>query len=60
MKTKYIQIVVEEFLSNNRLNMYGKNYDLVTTVVHNTGSGEEIVYIFKKKNFFSRLINKIF
>lgn len=56
IKMKYKQILVNNFVSNDKLNEMDRDYKLVCAV--NTTEG--IVYTFKKRNFFSRLFKRIF
>lgn len=56
MKRAYKQIVVSHFMSNDQLAKETRDYNIISCV--NTTEG--LVYIMKRKNFFSRLINKIF
>lgn len=56
IKMKYKQILVNNFVSNNKLDAMDYDYKLVCAV--NTNEG--IVYTFKRRNFFSRLFKRIF
>ena len=57
MKPKYKQVVLPHFMANTDLNKHSKDYNL--KAVFNSGK-EGIVYIFKRKSFITRLINKVF
>jgi hypothetical protein len=56
MKPKYKQVVLPHFMANPELNNHTKDYNL--KAVFNSGK-EGIVYIFKRKSFIARLINKV-
>lgn len=56
MKSRYINIQADSVMSNNHLEEICKDYKLITAFA---GYGS-VTYVFKKRNFFSRLINKIF
>jgi len=56
MKSKYKYVLASGVMSTSYLNELTKSYTLVSTF--NTQG--KVAYVFKKKNFFARLINKIF
>ena len=55
MKQKYIQIVGEEIIPNGRIEELDKNYKIMAAV-NNDG---KTILMLKRRNFFSRLINKM-
>ena len=56
MKPKYKQVLVDNMISNQGLQKHCKEYNLVTV----TKLKDQLLYIFKRKNLFSRIINKLF
>lgn len=56
MKNKYKYVLASGVMNNTCLDKLAKDYNLVSTF--NTNG--KVAYVFKKKNFFARLINKIF
>ena len=56
MKPKYKQVLVYDMISNQELQKYCKEYNLVTV----SKLKDQLLYIFERKNLFSRIINKLF
>ena len=56
MKQKYTQIVSNGTISNSRLAVIEKEYNIIAAYQWRS----QIVYVLKRKNWFERLINKIF
>lgn len=56
MKQKYIQVVGDEIIPNGRIEELDKNYKIISAL-NNDG---KTILLLKKRNFLSRIINKIF
>lgn len=56
MKNDYTHILADGVMPNSQLTRLSKKYNLISTF--NTRG--KVAYVFKKKNFFSRVINKLF
>ena len=56
MKQKYIQIIRDGIISSSRLAAIEKEYNVIAAYQWRS----QIIYVLKRKNWFKRLINKIF